>query len=215
MHASSPLRKLALCALVGGGLFGLAWAGRSAGARQALAVPQFSGVMVGGGFGGAEEAPPPGRVVYLRESLGAKALAVRSKLAQPVDMEFPNEIPLGDLLKYVAQATAGPEMERGIPIYVDPVGLQEAEKTLDSTVAIDLRGVPLAKSLTLALKQLGLAYTVDDDGLLLVTSEGDPAVPRDPPDLILEELARLRQEVAELKTVVGGARPRGGAAAKQ
>ena len=36
-------------------------------------------------------------------------------------MNFPNPTPLEDVLKYIQQATAGPNGE-GIPIYVDPVG---------------------------------------------------------------------------------------------
>ncbi len=58
----------------------------------------------------------------------------------------------------------------GIPIYVDPIGLQEAERSLNSTVQIDLEGVPLKTTLRLMLKQLGLAYTVKD-GFLMITSE--------------------------------------------
>ena len=58
----------------------------------------------------------------------------------------------------------------GIPIYVDPLGLQEAERSLNSTVTMDLEGVPLKTTLKLMLKQLGLAYTVKD-GFLMVTSE--------------------------------------------
>ena len=41
-------------------------------------------------------------------------------------MSFPNETPLDDVLKYIKQATMTPTYP-GIPIYVDPLGLQEAE----------------------------------------------------------------------------------------
>ena len=41
-------------------------------------------------------------------------------------MPFPNETPLEEVIKYIRNATTGPGMEQGIPIYVDPVGLQEA-----------------------------------------------------------------------------------------
>ena len=60
----------------------------------------------------------------------------------------------------------------GIPIYVDPSGLQEALVSLTSTVSIDLDGVPLKTTLRLMLSQLGLAYTVKD-GLLIISSAED------------------------------------------
>src|SRR5436305_14652287 len=92
-----------------------------------------------------------------------------SKLDEPISMSFPNETPLEDVLKYIKQATQGPN-DTGIPIYVDPVGLQEAEKTLTSPITLELEGVPLKTTLRLLLKQLGLTYTVKD-GLLTITSE--------------------------------------------
>lgn len=83
-------------------------------------------------------------------------------------MSFPNETPLEDVLSYIKQATKGPRFA-GIPIYVDPVGLQEADKTTSSTVHIDLEGVPLRRALQLILSQLDLAYFVED-GILVITS---------------------------------------------
>ncbi len=43
-------------------------------------------------------------------------------------MNFPNETPLEEVLRYIKQATAG-ETGKGIPIYVDPLGLQEADRS--------------------------------------------------------------------------------------
>ena len=54
-------------------------------------------------------------------------------------MSFANETPLDDVLKYIKQETA----KAGRPalqIYVDPIGLQEAERSLNSTVTIDMEG---------------------------------------------------------------------------
>ena len=84
-------------------------------------------------------------------------------------MSFANETPLEDVLKYIKAATQGPN-DTGIQIYVDPVGLSEAEKTMTSPVTLDVEGVPLKTTLRLALKQLGLTYAVHD-GLLTITSE--------------------------------------------
>jgi len=98
----------------------------------------------------------------------AKSQAILAKLEEPIAMSFPNETPLDDVLKYIKVATTGPSSQ-GIPIYVDPVGLQEAEKTLTSTVQLDLEGIPLRRTLQLALQQLDLVYFVED-GLLVITS---------------------------------------------
>ncbi len=105
----------------------------------------------------------------------AKTKSILAKLDEPISMAFPNETPLEDVLKYIRSATQGPN-DTGIPIYVDPVGLNEAEKTMTSPVTLDLEGVPLKTTLRLLLKQLGLTYTVKD-GLLTITSESSEDQP--------------------------------------
>jgi RNA polymerase sigma factor (sigma-70 family) len=95
---------------------------------------------------------------------------ILAKLEEPLDMIFAKETPLEDVLKYIRQATKSSELPNGIAIYVDPIGLQEAEKSLTSTITMDLEGVPLRRTLQLLLKQLGLFYYVDD-GMLYITSE--------------------------------------------
>ena len=106
-----------------------------------------------------------------------KTKGIIAKLDEPISMNFANETPLEDVLKYIKSATQGPN-DSGIPIYVDPVGLQEAEKTLTSPITLDLEGVPLKTTLRLMLKQLGLTYTVKD-GLLTITSESSQDQPTD------------------------------------
>ena len=98
-----------------------------------------------------------------------KSRMVLEKLEEPITMSFAEETPLEDLLKYIHQATTS-STYGGIPIYVDPVGLQEADKSMTSTVRnMDLEGVPLRRTLQLLLKQLDLAYFVED-GVLCITS---------------------------------------------
>ena len=58
----------------------------------------------------------------------------------------------------------------GIPIYVDPVGLDEAEKTIQSPVTLEPGGRAAEDDAEAVLKQLGLTYTVKD-GLMTITSE--------------------------------------------
>ncbi len=95
--------------------------------------------------------------------------SILKKLEEPISMSFAQETPLEDVIKYIKSATQGPD-GRGIPIYIDPVGLNEAEKTTTSPVILDLEGVPLKTTLRLLLAQLGLCYKVED-GLMTITSE--------------------------------------------
>jgi Domain of unknown function (DUF4139)/N-terminal domain of unknown function (DUF4140) len=98
-----------------------------------------------------------------------KTQKILEKLNESVSMSFNEETPLEDVLKYIKQATTSSNY-LGIPIYVDPIGLREAEKSLTSTVKnINLDGVPLKVTLKLLLDQLDLTYTVKN-GLLRVTS---------------------------------------------
>jgi hypothetical protein len=59
-------------------------------------------------------------------------------------------------------------------VYIDPIGLQEAEKTLQSPIAIDLEGVPLRTSLSLVLNQLDLSYALEGGVLVIGHLKGRP-----------------------------------------
>jgi hypothetical protein len=96
---------------------------------------------------------------------------ILAELDKPLSMSFNEETPIEDVFKYVKQSTRGPAFANGIPMYVDPIGLSEADKTLAATVRnIDLEGIPLKRSLELILSQLDLTYTVKG-GLLTITSK--------------------------------------------
>jgi hypothetical protein len=123
-------------------------------------------------------------------------------LEKPVPMRFPTETELDDVLKYIRKATAGPD-GKGIPIYIDPIGLQEAEKSLTSTIQIDLQGVPLQTSLHLCLQQLDLIYEIKD-GYIMITYD----INRDDKVLLLFEPPFLivgHCLLAPLAAVFGGA----------
>jgi hypothetical protein len=131
----------------------------------------------GGDIGGGGEAPDESQT---RIAIAAMSAAISAtdknlknqelfkRLERPVTLSFPAEAPLADVLKQIKDATKGQDGKR-IPIYVDPLGLAEADKSLQSTVVIDLEDVPLRFSLRLVLKQLGLAYCIRD-GVLIISS---------------------------------------------
>jgi hypothetical protein len=96
------------------------------------------------------------------------------KLNQAVAMPFENETPLSEVFKYIKTATSGGAGDSGIPVWVNPKGLQKADKTIESTITLNLEGVPLATTLRLMLDQLDLAYHVQKDGLLIIDSKDAP-----------------------------------------
>jgi RNA polymerase sigma factor (sigma-70 family) len=140
----------------------------------------------------------------------AKSQQILAKLDEPVSMSFPTDIPLEDVLKYIKAATTTTTYT-GIQIYVDPVGLQEAEKSMASTVRhLEFEGVPLRRSLQLLLKQLDLVYFVED-GLLYITSnesegrfgEFGPAISEPSPILQQAEKAeRGEMSLSEMKDLI-------------
>jgi hypothetical protein len=114
---------------------------------------------------------PPIVSGYSSSSVGVDAANARilEALEQPVWMHFVDETSLNDVVKFIKSATRGPD-GKDIPIYVDPIGLSEADKNMLSTVrGIDLEGVPLKTALEICLERLDLKYEVRD-GLLRITS---------------------------------------------
>ncbi len=91
---------------------------------------------------------------------------ILAKLDLPVSMSFANETPFKHVLAYIKAATTDAHYG-GIQIYVDPVALNEAGKTMNSPVTLEAEGAPLRVTLELLLKQLDLGYVVQD-GLLKI-----------------------------------------------
>jgi hypothetical protein len=99
--------------------------------------------------------------------------AIFDVLDQPLALTYGDGAPLEVVLREAKMRSTGrPKLTSGIPIYVDPIGLQEAEKSMSSPV----RKPPLAEKLTLgahlkaALDSLDLSYIVQD-GFLMITSK--------------------------------------------
>jgi RNA polymerase sigma factor (sigma-70 family) len=99
--------------------------------------------------------------------------AILDKLDVPVAVHFPKETTLREFLDFVRLQTKSEDIPNGIPIYLDPVALGEAEKTIDSPITIDLEGVLLRITIRLALQQLGLDYRVKDGVLAIFCSASE------------------------------------------
>ncbi|MGP0064789.1 MAG: hypothetical protein ACLQGP_14470 [Isosphaeraceae bacterium] len=143
-------------------------------------VGLMTGVMEGGFGGNAEAAESEAEFRQRLEiaQLGAavakweknpKNEAILKALEEPVPMPFAKETTLDFVVKYIKKRTSEKSGRTPIPIYIDPLGLQQAERSMNSTVTMELEGVPLKTTLRLLLKQLGLAYCVRD-GLLIISS---------------------------------------------
>ena len=106
------------------------------------------------------------------------------ELERPIAIHFPDETPIGQVLGYIRRSTQD-DSYAGIPIYVDPKGLQEAGRTMNSTVSIDWAAIPVKDALRLALKPLGMTFSVRP-GYVDILCDGEPTVPvYDDPVLIV------------------------------
>jgi hypothetical protein len=117
------------------------------------------------------------REAYLLDSLSyyrnERTEGIYDALSRPLDPMYPDTARLDEVLKLIRKRTTGrPKLPTGIPIYVDPIGLQEAGTSLGSPVKkpLSLERPTLGEHLRRILEPLGLAYEVKD-GYLMITSK--------------------------------------------
>jgi hypothetical protein len=204
--------RLALAALVGVAAVPLALLAYRARAQEsetarlrpvsAPILPSFGGF---GGAGGAEPEPARPTVAYVVPPVSAKAAKTWEKLNAVVSLNFANETPLEDVLKVLREMSKGPH-DKGLSFYIDPIALQEAEKTNASPVTLDLDDVPLATGLALMLRQLHLKFYVHPEGFVMIVGEDEEEHLSEPFKAVLDELSDLRAEVAELRKLLGDGR---------
>jgi hypothetical protein len=146
--------------------------------------------------------------IYLKPRLNEHNAGIWAVLQRRVPIPFGEETPLGDFIQYIKTATRSSERPAGLSIYVDPIGLEETEKTIDSPILFEMKGLPLAQSLELVLGQLGLAYWVEENGLIVISAglarESKNAADADLE--ILEQIQHLRDEVAAMRLEMAAAR---------
>jgi hypothetical protein len=93
---------------------------------------------------------------------------------QPFDAKPIPGPTLALLLREIKRVTSNGVLWDGIPIFVDPIGLQEAGQTMNSPVTLSSKAVPIKKALKDALDQLKLCYTVKDGWMLITSKESPP-----------------------------------------
>jgi hypothetical protein len=95
---------------------------------------------------------------------------VLGRLRMPMTLTVNGTRPpvLVDLLRQIRVASTGPK-DNGIPIYLDPVGLDEAEQSTTSPIDVSTDVGTIRDHLERSLPALGLDYYIKD-GLLTITS---------------------------------------------
>ena len=110
-------------------------------------------------------------------AIARENVRIRKVLDQKIPMQFRDPTSLEDFLNYIRAKTWETD-GREVPIYVDPVGLLDADKTMKDTIQIDLENCPLSTTLELALRQLSLVSYVRD-GMVHITSTASDDKPFD------------------------------------
>ncbi len=133
------------------------------------------------------ESSPRQKNLPLTSDDSAATKAIKRRLEKVIRINFVEETPLDEGLKYIKEKTKEPN-QRELPIYVDPVGLSEADKTMASPFAINTvyEKSPLRITLRRILGQLGLDYCVKDGVLFIGSPDGTERERRDLPILAVD-----------------------------
>jgi hypothetical protein len=122
------------------------------------------------------------------------AEGVADAMNRPFALTYPDGAPLEQVLRDIKKASATqPKLSpAGIPIYVDPIGLSEADQTMKSTVKRPTsdQKLTLREHLKQALKPLGLACTVSVGFLMITSEESLDERPDDDPYLGFHDVLR-------------------------
>ncbi len=132
--------------------------------------------------------PAPARLSKAERA--AKTKAIHDSLDREVVLKILNRTTFEEALKIVKEASKTPGIPDGIPIYVDPIGLQELKVSMDSPLEgiIPADEIPLSQYLDMVLEPLGLGYAVKDGILTVITKDG----------VIGETFAELREMIETL-----------------
>jgi membrane fusion protein (multidrug efflux system) len=145
-------------------------------------------------MGGQENQAGASRAV---KTISPRTRAILDTLEQTIPVNFSDEIPLDDVLTYIKWATFKGEKptDPGLPIYVDPL----VERARQSKVRMAVNDVPLRLTLSLLLDQVGLAYLVKDDVLIISSPQGIDQERNETWSPAADETPRTRRVLAELE----------------
>ncbi len=114
-----------------------------------------------------------GEVEQVAKEIGKQMLAEKTKRVEKqldlvIEAEFPEGTTLEQFLKHIKQQTTKARPP-GIPIYVNPIGLQEAKKGMEFVIPGFNEKAPVRVILERTLQGTGLSFTVGD-GFLMIDS---------------------------------------------
>jgi serine/threonine protein kinase/formylglycine-generating enzyme required for sulfatase activity len=142
--------------------------------------------------------PAPAEEPPASVATSANTKAVNDALEMLIPMKFPEDTPLEDILKYIKDRTKG-SIKSGIPIYVDPIGLQEAVKSMTSTTRFNVENRALRVTLRLLLEGIDLAYTVKDGLLIISSAKGMERASKEAPILVSDDELSTRRMLSVLE----------------
>jgi serine/threonine protein kinase len=121
------------------------------------------------------------------------------RLESRITLHFPEYTAFVGVLKFIKSATKKSPNDPGIPIFVDPIGLQELQKSARTAVKIDVASVPLKDALKQLLGQLGMVYRVKDDVLVISSPSGLDAIMRQRVNVALDASPATKATLARLE----------------
>lgn len=134
--------------------------------RRGIVMLQLLFLIVGTGVSAQEKKTPA--------KPAKRAPAVRARLAKKVTLDL-GETTLKKAVETFIEQSKDPDVknDKGLAIFVDPIGLRNAEKTMESHVVVKADGLSLGRTLFFALKQLDMVYIVR--GNLVVITDRETA----------------------------------------
>ena len=138
--------------------------------RLSHAIRQIQRLLSGGTISGLSEVSLLRQFVSSGDDEAFAALVARHGL-MVIDAEFPNGTTLGGLLKHIKQATTD-ETFPGIPIYVNRVGLRQAERDVGFPLKLNIKQRPVHVILDNTCLDMGISYIVVDGYLMIDSRTG-------------------------------------------
>ena len=209
-----PFFKLSAACLLGAALGVVAWSSHTLQTQIALYQLQLGFATSGAK---APQSPPlyasydvpetglPTKYIQIHRT--AAAMHTQQMLQKVVAIPFVEETPFSEVLKFIKRAAEESSPGSALSLYLDPVGLFEADRTEESSVKLAIEGLNLEDSLHLICDQLGLSVEIRDNGLVYIDNkDSDKPTVESFPETVLDQLSILQVEVQAMRRELGSLR---------
>lgn len=144
--------------------------------------------------------------IYFGNPITPESAATWTMLQKKTAFRFEQPVSFEDLLKAII-AMSSDKDGKTLKVFVDPVGLQEASRSMDSKVVMNVANVRIGTGLQAALDQLDLAYSVNPQGFVTITSAASIGADDESNTPLLDRLDTLEKGMAELRAAIRAQRP--------